>query len=233
MGSAPGWPHAGAAPCFHAAARKAGSSSPFRFRRSTGAPDGFGAPAASPSARTRVRHSPLPHPWPAPPFRASGYDLDGQPNGPAADGTDRPQVPVLRGGPQSFAAASARDLAARNPEPATGLGSGDQSTPGGLRRQLRYAPGPNPFLARNRAGYRVNRVSSAGTPKAPRFAHPRLSAGNFTGAAAKLPIYPLVLPVCTRGSYSLRRAQGYLARRSPSRPLSSLSSGRVRPCPLT
>ena len=233
MGSARAWPRAGGVRCSPGAGRRAGSSSPFQFHRSTGAPNGFGAPAASPPARTRVGHSPLPHPRTAPPLRTFGHDLDGQPNGPPTDGTDRSQVSVFRGGPQSFAAAATGNLASRNPAPATGLGSGDQSTSRGLRCQLRYAPGSSSRLARNRAGCRVTCVCSPGSPPPPHFTHPRLPVDNLPRTASALPVYPFVLAVCTRGNNAVRRASGHLARRSPSHPLSSVSSGRVRPRPLT
>lgn len=232
MGSAPGWPPAGVAPCSRAGERRAGSSSLYRFPRSTGDPDGFSAPSASPSARTRVRYSPLPHPWPAPPVRTLGHDLDGQLNGPAADGTDCSQIPVFRGGPQSFASALAGNLAPGNPAPAAGLGSGHQSAPGGLRRQLRSAAKPDARLARDRTGCRVSRVSPSAASAPHRFGHPRLSTGHFTRVAAALPVHSIVLPVCPRGRDPSWRAQGHLARHSPSRPLSSVSSGRVRPCSL-
>ncbi len=233
MGSAPGWPRAGAVRCCHAAGRRAGNNSPFRFRRSTGAPDRFGAPAASPPARTRVRHSPLPHIWAAPPLRTSGHDLDGQPNGPPTDGTDRSQVSVFRGGPQSFAAAATGNLASRNPAPATGLGSGDQGTSRGLRCQLRYAPSSSSRLARNRAGCRVTRARSPATSPPARLAYPWLPAGNLARAAAELPVHAVLLSVCTGGSHALWGPERHLACHSPSRPVSSVSPGRLRSCTLT
>src|ERR671921_2188667 len=115
MDFAPGWQRDGGVRCSRADGRKAGSGSPSLYRRSTEAPDGIDAPAASPPARPRVRHSPLPYPRTAPSSRAPGHDLDGQPIGPTTDGTDRSEVPVIRGGPQSFAAPAARGLASRRP----------------------------------------------------------------------------------------------------------------------
>ena len=233
MGSAPAWPLAGAARFSRGAARRAVSSSRFRFRRSTEAPDGFGASAAIPSACERVRHSPLPHPWPAPQVRASRYDLDRQSNGPATDGTDSSQIPILRGGPQSFAAAPARHMAARSSAPSARLGPGDQDPSGGVRRQLRSTTGTAPQLARNRSRRQVRRAPSPAASARPCFAHPRVPAWHLPSAAAELPLYPIVLSIRTGSSYSPWRTQGHLARRSPSCPLSSISSGRVRPCPLT
>jgi len=233
MGSVPGWPRAGGVRFSPDGGRRVASGSPCRYPRNTGAPDGFGRLAASPPARPSRRHSPLPHPWPAPPVRASGHDLDGQLNGPATDGTDRSQVSVVRGGPQSFTTAPAGDLASRDPATAAGVGLGDQGTARGLRCQLRGASVAGSLLARHRSGCRVTRVCSPGAPPPPRLVHPRLSTGHFTRAAAELSVYPILLPVRTRGGHPARRTQGHLAGRSPSRPLSSVSSGRVRPCPLT
>ena len=233
MDSAPGWQRAGDARFSPVGGRRVASGSPCRCRRSTEAPDDFGAPAAGSSARARVRHSPLPHPWPAPPVRASGHDLDGQLNGPAADGTDRSQVSVVRGGPESFTAAAAGDLASRGSATSAGVGSGHQGKTRGLHRQLRGASFASTLVARHHTGCRVTHVRSPGAAPAPRFAHPRLSTGNFTRAATELPVYAILLPVRPRGGHPARRAQRHLAGCSPPRPLSSVSSGRVRPCPLT
>jgi hypothetical protein len=234
MGSVRGWPRAGGVRFSPDGGRRVASGSPCRYPRNTGAPDGFGGLAASPSARARRRHSPLPHPWPAPPVRASGHDLDGQLNGPAADGTDRSQVSVVRGGPQSFTAAPAGDLASGDPATAAGVGPGHQGTSRGLRRQLRGASGASTLVARHRTWCGVSRAPTPpGAASRSGSAHPRLSAGHFSCAAAELPVYPILLPVRTRGGHPARRTQGHLAGRSPSRPLSSVSSGRVRPCPLT
>lgn len=234
MGSAPGWPRAGGVRFSPAGGRRVASGSPFRCRRSTGAPDGFGAPAASPPSRARVGHSPLPHPWPAPPVRASGHDLDGQLNGPATDGTDRSQVSVIRGGPQSITAAPAGNLAPGDPATAAGVGSGHQDTTRGLRRQLRGAAVASTLVARHRSWCWVIRAAApSAAPPRSRPAHPRVPAGDFPRAPAEMPVYSVLLPVRPRGDQPARRTQGHLAGRSPSRPLSSVSSGRVRPCPLT
>jgi hypothetical protein len=80
-------------------------------------------------------------------------------------------------------------------------------------------------------------VTRAAAPPAasshPLPAHPGIPAGHFSRAAAALPVYPILLPVRTRGDHPARRTEGHLAGGSPSRPLSPVSSGWVRPRPLT
>src|SRR5215208_4063930 len=139
MDFAPGWQPGGVARYCPAAARRAVNGSLSRCHRSTGAPDAIGAPAAGQPARARVRYSPLPHPRPTSPPRAPGYDLDRQFNGPATGGTPRPEVPVLRGGPQSFAAPAPGDLAAGPAEPPSLGRSGDSCPAGGVSGRLRPA----------------------------------------------------------------------------------------------
>jgi putative membrane protein insertion efficiency factor len=138
--------------CSRAGERRAASAWPSLCHRSTEAPDAFGAPAASSPARARVRHPPLPHPRPSPPTRAPGHDLDGKSIGPTAHGTDRSQVPVLRGGPQSFAPPTPGDLAAGASGVPAGVGHHHPSPAGSVRSQLRCATVPTRRLARSRAG---------------------------------------------------------------------------------
>ena len=204
MGSAPGWPRAGGGRFSPAGGRRVASSSPSRFRRSTGVPDGFGAPAASPPARARVGHSPLPHPWPAPPVRASGHDLDGQLNGPATDGTDRSQISVVRGGPQSFARAGCGRSGARRSNSGSPRGiwssrPGARPTPPASRRcSRRCSRGAIPFSV---PGDRCWRCS--GCPAAPSLCSSADTSGAF-------------LPRCRRAAGSPRPAPSTPSRRSPA-----------------
>jgi hypothetical protein len=64
-------------------------------------------------------------------------------------------------------------------------------------------------------------------------AHPRIPAGNLTRLPAELPVHSLLLPIRTRGCHQIWCAQGHLAGGPPSRPLPSVSPGRVRSRPLT
>src|SRR4051812_5924620 len=136
MDFAPGWPTGGGGPSSLAGARRAASVSLSRCPRSTEAPDAIGALPASRSTRARVRYSPLPRSWQAPPSRAFGPDLDGQSCGPPAYGTDRSEVPDLGGGPQSFAASFEGDLASGSAVSFTGTRSGDSSSSRGVPGQF-------------------------------------------------------------------------------------------------
>ena len=234
MGSARAWPRAGVARFCRAGGRRAGNGSRFHSRRSTEDPDGFSAPAASSSARTRVRHSPLPQSRPPPPLRTFGHDLDGQPNGPTTDGTDRPQASVVRGGPQSFAPPATGAMAAGDSGAAAGLGSGHPRSTGGLRRQLRGPSIATSRLARDGSRCRVSDASAArGSASHSCLAHPRVSGGNLTRLAAEMPVHSLLLPIRARGCHQIWCAQGHLAGGPPPRPLPSVSPGRVRSRPLT
>lgn len=229
----PEWPPGGGARCSRAVARRGGSGSPFRCRRSTGAPDAIGAPPAGPPARARVRHSTMPDPGPAPPVRARGPDLDGQSDGPAADGTDRSQVSVIGGGPQSFAPAPSGNLASGDPAVATGVGPDHQDPARSVLRQLRCASSAAALLARNHSRRAVSRA--AGWPRAASpacLAHPRLSAAHLAGAAAQLPVHPVLLAIRTRGHHQIRCRQGHLVGGSAPCPLPSISSRRLRSRPL-
>jgi hypothetical protein len=88
-------------------------------------------------------------------------------------------------------------------------------------------------VARYSSRYRVSRATPPVAASRRRPAHSWLPAGYFPRAAAELPVYPVLLPIRTRSGHPVRCAQGHLAGRLSSRPLSSISSGRVRPCPLT
>jgi hypothetical protein len=233
MGSAPAWQRAGAGPCCRVAGKRAGSSLPSRCPRSTEAPDVIGAPPAGPPARARVRHSPLPHPWPPPPLRASRYDLDGQPNGPTTDGTHRPQVSTIRGGPQSSAAPTAGSLAAGDTRPATVLGSGYQSTAGGVRRELRSPQSAAPGVARFRSWYPVSCEIDRGAAAAPGgLVHSRIPARHLPHASTELPVYSLVLAVRARGGHTTRCRERHLAGGSSPNSLPSVSSRGIRSRPL-
>jgi hypothetical protein len=234
MDSAPGWRRGGGAPCCRVGGRRDGSGSPCRCRRSTEDPDGDGAASAGPPARARHRYPPLPREGPASPLRASGDDLDGQPDGPPADGTDRSEISVVRGGPQSFAPAAARDLAARGPAASTRVGSRDPRPARSLCGEGRRAAGGPSGLAPSGAGGWVSGGGlDVGAPPAPRRRHPRLPGGHFATPPAELPLSSVLLPVRARGGDSSRRAPGKLARRAAAGPLPSVPSGRVRSRPLT
>ncbi len=233
MGSAPAWQRVGAGPCCRVAGKRAGSSLPSRCPRSTEAPDVIGAPPAGSPARARVRYSPLPHPWPPPPLRASRYDLDGQPNGPTTDGTHRPQVPTIRGGPQSSAAPTAGSLASGDTSPPAVLGSGHQGPAGGVRRELRCPQGPAPGMARFCSRYPVSCEIDRGAAAAPGgLMHSRIPAHHLPHVATELPVYPLVLAVRARGSHSTRCRERHLAGGPPADSLSSVSSRGFRSRPL-
>jgi hypothetical protein len=232
MGSAPVWPHAGAVPSCRVAGKKAGSSLPSRCPRSTEAPDVIGAPPAGPPACARVRHSPLPHPWPPPPLRAPRYDLDGQPNGPTTDGTHCSQVSDIRGGPQSSAAPAAGSLAARHSVAAAGVGSGDQGQARSLRRQLRCTPGATAGMARFRSRCQVSRETRGGAPAPRGITYSWIPARHLPAATAELPLHPFLFAICARGRHSLRRGEGKLAGDPPAGSLSSVSSRGLRSRPL-
>ena len=234
MASGPAWRRGGDERSFRGGARRAASGSRSRCHRSTEAPDALGAHPASSSARARVRHSPLPHSRPAPPRRTSGHDLDGQHDGPPADGTDRSEISVVRGGPQSCAAAPPGALASRAPAAPASLGSRHPSAPRGLRRHLPRVARRSPRLAPRHPCGGLNGVTAhrCASP-ASRPADPRLPAHPVTAPAAELPISSVVLPVRSRGGRPTWRAQGYLAGCPASRPLPPVPSGRVRPRPLT
>jgi hypothetical protein len=234
MGFGPAWPRGGVELCSPVGGRKAVSGSPFCYHRSTEAPDGTGAPAAGPPARARVRYSPLPHSWSATPPRALGHDLDGQPIGPTTDGTHRPQVSFVRGGPESFAATVARDLAPGDSTSATSMGPGHPGPSRGVRSGLRRAPIAAPDLARSGIWFRVSGAIGSPDP-APRGGRrdPRLPASDFTAVAAELPLHSFLLPIRPRGRYPAWRFEGYLARRLPPGALPPVSSRRLRSCSLT
>ena len=229
MGFAPGWPPGGAEPYCPAAGRRAASGSPSRCHRSTGAPDAIGAHAAGPPARARVRYPPLPHLRPTSPPRAPGYDLDRQFNGPATGGTPCPEVPVLRGGPQSFAAPAAGDLAAGHPGPPSHGRSGDPRPARGLPGRLRRASVAVAGVAQRHARFRMtDGAATADTPADGRGGDSRLPAVSLSAAPPELPVYSLVLPVRTGGGDPPRCSPRELARRSPAGPLPSVSSGWLR-----
>src|SRR3954469_10632136 len=196
MDSAPGWPPGGAALYCPAGGRRAANGSLSRCHRSTGAPDAIGAHAAGPPARARVRYPPLPHPRPTSPPRAPGYDLDRQFNGPATGGTHCPEVPVLRGGPQSFAAPAAGDLAAGHAGPPSHRGSGDSRAPRGVPGRLRRASLAAPGVAQRRARFRMTKgAATADSPAGRGGGDSRLPAVSLSAAAPELPVYSLMLAV--------------------------------------
>ncbi len=228
MDSARGWRRDGAGRCCLAAGRRDGSSSRCRCPRSTEDPDGDGAGSAGPPARARLRHPPLPHHGPASPSRTSGDDLDGQPDGPPTDGTDRTPIPVVRGGPQSFAPEDPRDLAARAAAAPAGLGSRDPRQARGLHRTVRRTSGRSPRLAAGGVGGRVSRGHHrVASPSGPRLPDPRLSDRHLSGASAELPLSSVMLAVRARGGHPPRSTAGRLAGRTTAGPVSSVSSGRV------
>jgi hypothetical protein len=233
MDFAPGWQRDGGVRCSRADGRKAGSGSPSLSRRSTEAPDDIDAPAASPPARPRVRHSPLPYPWAAPSPRAPGHDLDGQPIGPTTDGTDRSEVPALRGGPQSSLPPTQGNLAPGHPGRAARAGYRYPGSARGLRGQLRRSALATSRLARCYAGARVSRgLPTPASASSSVVGDPRLSGRGVAPPAPQLSVLTLVLPVRPRGGDPARRAERNLVGRLPSRPLPSIPSRWLRSRPL-
>ena len=229
MDFAPGWPRVGGGPCCRAGERRGASVSLSRCRPSTEAPDAIGAHPASPPARARVRHSRLPRSGHAPPPRALGPDLDGQSYGPPADGTDRSEVPVIGGGPQSFAATAAGNLAAGSPAAATQLRPRHSSSPRGVCRRVRRTALAVGRLGRCRARSGMNRVPCVETTPPGGRTDSGLSADRLAVASAQLPLYPVVFPVRARGGKPSRRASGKLAGCPPAGSLPPVSSGWLRP----
>src|SRR5215217_5331579 len=213
MDFVPEWQPVGGARCSRADGKRVASASPSPSRRNTEAPDATGAPAAGPSARARVRHSPLSCPWPPPPPRASGHDLDQQSIGPTAHGTHCPEVPVLCGGPESFAPATPRDLATGHSNAAARVGYRDQSSPRGLWCELRDTPAPAARLARRIASTRLSDGFADSDPSAPAGNGPSwLPARDLTAAAAELQVHSFVLAVRIRSRQPVWCPPGHLAR---------------------
>ena len=228
MDFAPGWPRVGGGPCCPAGERRDASVSLSRCRRSTEAPDGIGALPAGPPARARVRHSPLPRSWQAPPSRAPGPDLDGQSYGPPADGTDRSEVPVIGGGPQSSAATAARNLAAGSPVTTTRLRSRHSGPPRRLCCRLRRTAVAVGRLGRCRSHSRMSGGAAVETAPVGRGTDPRLSGGRLAAPSAQLSLYPFLFPIRARGGKPSWRPPGKLAGCPPADSLPPVPSRWLR-----
>src|SRR4051812_26196144 len=224
MDFAPGWPPGGAEPSSLAGARRAASVSLSRCHRSTEAPDAIGALPASRSARARVRYSPLPGSWQAPPSRASGPDLDGQSYGPPENGTDRSEVPDLSGGPQSFAASVERDLASGSAVSFTGTRSGDSGASRGVPGQFRCTSAPAARVGRcsSAAGMTGAGIFAAALPRGR--SYPGISNPGVAAASSQLPIYPILLPIRPRGGNAPWGAPRKLAGCPPARSMPPVQS---------